>query len=102
MISHEVGLMPFTGYFTPGEATAYPIDIPEGYELTEAQNERLDQYLSKRFKGDFSMAGVRFWSGMQELDESFLKLASGFKQIVPIFTNVIFDTSQGHANILVQ
>ncbi len=100
VISHEVGLMPFTGYFTPGEATAYPIDIPEGYELTEAQNERLDQYLSKRFKGDFSMAGVRFWSGMQELDESFLKLASGFKQIVPIFTNVIFDTSQGHANIL--
>jgi hypothetical protein len=37
---------------------------------------------------------------MQELDESFLKLASGFKQIVPIFTNVIFDTSQGHANTL--
>ncbi len=100
VISHEVGLMPFTGYFTPGEATAYPIDIPEGYELSDKQNDRLDQYLSKRFKGDFSMAGIRFWAGMQELDEPFLTLASGFKQIVPIFTNVIFDTSQGHANVL--
>jgi hypothetical protein len=100
VISHEVGLMPFTGYFTPGEATAYPIDIPDGYKLSDSQNERLDAYLSKRFKGDFSMAGVRFWSGMQELDTVFLEKAAGFKQIVPIFTNVIFDTSQGHANVL--
>jgi hypothetical protein len=37
---------------------------------------------------------------MQEMDASFLEMASGFKQIVPIFTNVIFDTSQGHANVL--
>ncbi len=100
VISHEVGLMPFTGYFTPGEATAYPIDIPKGYQLSGAQNERLDAYLSKRFKGDFSMAGIRFWSGMQELDDAFLQKAAGFRQIVPIFTNVIFDTSQGHANVL--
>lgn len=100
VISHEVGLMPFTGYFTPGEATAYPIDIPKGYQLSDAQNERLDAYLSKRFKGDFSMAGIRFWSGMQELDDAFLQKAAGFTQIVPIFTNVIFDTSQGHANVL--
>lgn len=100
VISHEVGLNPFTGYFTPGEATAYPIDIPEKYELNSTQNARLDAYLSKRFKGDFSMAGIRFWSGMQELDQSFLDLAAGYKQIVPVFTNVIFDTSQGHANVL--
>jgi capsule polysaccharide export protein KpsC/LpsZ len=35
---------------------------------------------------------------MKGLDEGFLKKAAGFKQIVPIFTNVIFDTSQPHAN----
>jgi capsule polysaccharide export protein KpsC/LpsZ len=35
---------------------------------------------------------------MKGLDQSFLQKASGFKQIVPIFTNVIFDTSQPHAN----
>jgi len=44
------------------------------------------------------MAGIKFWADMKGLDESFLKKASQFKQIVPVFTNVIFDTSQPHAN----
>jgi hypothetical protein len=100
VISHEVGLMPFSGYFTTGEATAYPIDIPTDFELNAVQNARLDAYLSQRFQGDFSMAGIRFWPEIQKLDDSFLQRTAGFKQIVPVFTNVIFDTSQGHANTL--
>jgi len=98
VITHEVGLQPATAYFTEGEATAYPIHIPDEFELSEAQNIKLDAYLAKRFQGDFTMAGVKFWAEMKGLDESFLKKAAGFKQIVPIFTNVIFDTSQPHAN----
>jgi hypothetical protein len=85
-------------FFTEGEATAYPIHIPDEFELNEEQNSRLDAYLAKRFQGDFSMAGIKFWADMQGLDEAFLQKAAGFKQIVPIFTNVIFDTSQPHAN----
>ncbi|MCZ2128047.1 MAG: hypothetical protein LC099_09785 [Anaerolineales bacterium] len=98
VITHEVGLLPATAYFTDGEATAYPIKIPDEFELSEAQNAKLDAYLAKRFKGDFTMAGVKFWADMKGLDEAFLQKAAGFKQIVPIFTNVIFDTSQPHAN----
>jgi hypothetical protein len=98
VITHEVGLQPATAYFTDGEATAYPIHIPEEFELNEAQNTKLDAYLAKRFQGDFTMAGVKFWADMQGLDDAFLKKAAGFKQIVPVFTNVIFDTSQPHAN----
>src|SRR5215207_5307211 len=98
VITHEVGLQPATAFFTEGEATAYPIHIPEEFELNEAQNAKLDAYLAKRFQGDFTMAGIKFWADMKGLDESFLQKASGFKQIVPIFTNVIFDTSQPHAN----
>ena len=30
-ITHEVGLQPFSAYFTEGEATAYPIAIPEEF-----------------------------------------------------------------------
>jgi len=100
VISHEVGLMPFCGYFTTGEATAYPIDIPDTFELTLAQNQRLDAYLRDRFQGNFSMAGIRFWPEMHSLGEEFWGEKSIFKQIVPIFTNVVFDTSQGHANIV--
>jgi hypothetical protein len=98
VITHEVGLQPASAYFTEGEATAYPIHIPDEFELNDEQNTRLDAYLAKRFQGDFSMAGIKFWADMKGLDESFLQKASQFKQIVPVFTNVIFDTSQPHAN----
>lgn len=98
VITHEVGLQPASAFFTDGEATAYPIHIPDDFELNEEQNKKLDNYLAKRFQGDFTMAGIKFWADMKGLDESFLQKASQFKQIVPIFTNVIFDTSQPHAN----
>jgi hypothetical protein len=100
VITHEVGLQPATAFFTDGEATAYPIAIPDEFELSDEQNARLDAYLAKRFQGDFTMAGIKFWAEMQGLDEAFLQKAAGFKQIVPVFTNVIFDTSQPHANTI--
>ncbi len=98
MITHEVGLQPASAFFTDGEATAYPIHIPNEFELNDEQNKKLDAYLAKRFQGDFTMAGIKFWADMKRLDESFLNKAARFKQIVPVFTNVIFDTSQPHAN----
>ncbi len=98
VITHEVGLQPASAFFTDGEATAYPIHIPDTFELSDEQNAKLDAYLAKRFQGDFTMAGIKFWADMKGLDESFLQKAAQFKQIVPVFTNVIFDTSQPHAN----
>lgn len=100
VISHEVGMQPFSAFFTEGDATAYDLNIPDAFQLNESQNELLDDYLSKRFKGDFRMAGVQFWPEMSQLSPEFLKKAAGFKQMVPIFTNVIFDTSQPHANVV--
>lgn len=98
VITHEVGFRPFSAFFTEGEATAYPISIPDDFELSETQNARLDGYLEKRFQGEFTMAGIRFWPEMRALDDSMLSKLQGFKQIVPVFTNVIYDTSQVHAN----
>jgi hypothetical protein len=98
--SHEVGLSPFSVFFTDGDATAYPVEIPDDFQLSAAQNQQLDDYLSKRFKGNFSMAGVAFWPEMQGLDADLLHKIDQFKQVVPIFTNVIFDTSQPQANTL--
>jgi hypothetical protein len=98
VITHEVGLQPASAFFTDGEATAYPIHIPDEFELNQEQNAKLDAYLAKRFQGDFTMAGIKFWADMKGLDEPFLQKAADFKQIVPVFTNVIFDTSQPHAN----
>jgi hypothetical protein len=100
VITHEVGLQPFTAFFTPGEATAYPIHISDDFQLTAEMNQRLDNYLAQRMQGNFSMAGVRFWPQMKGLGTEFLAKAAQFKHIVPVFTNVIFDTSQVHANTL--
>jgi hypothetical protein len=98
VITHEVGLQSASAFFTEGEATIYPIHIPDEFELNDEQNATLDAYLQKRFQGDFSMAGIKFWADIKGLDEGFLAKAARFKQIVPVFTNVIFDTSQPHAN----
>jgi len=98
VITHEVGFQPFSAFFTDGQATAYPMEIPESFELSPSQNKRLDEYLSRRFKGEFTMAGIRFWPKISGLGEDFLKVASRFEQIVPVFTNVINDTSQVHAS----
>ena len=97
-VTHEVCLQPFSAFFTTGEATLRAIQIPEHFELNETQNKQLDDYLDQRFKGNFKMAGVKFWAGMEDLDERFLARAGQFKQIVSVFSNVIFDTSQAHAN----
>lgn len=100
VISHEVALRPFTAFFTTGEATAYPIEISPEFELTPEQERQLDEYLSHRFQGNFSMAGIRFWPEMRSLPPQFWERVKPFKQIVPVFTNVVFDTSQGHANVV--
>lgn len=100
IVSHEVGFQPLSAYFTDGDATAYDLDIPADFALDEPQNERLDNYLRKRFQGDFFMAGVQFWPEMSQLSPEFLAKAREFRQVVPVFTNVIFDTSQVHANLI--
>jgi len=100
VITHEVNLQPYSAFFTDGEATIYPMDIPDDFQLSAAQNQVLDDYLTKRFKGDFRMAGIKFWSKMDQLPDEFLKFASKYKAIIPVFTNVIFDTSQAHANTI--
>ncbi len=96
--THEIGLMPNTAIFTAGEATACPIDLPADFVMTPERDAKLDEYLSKRKKGTFFTAGVQFWPEMKELSPAFWERARAYRQIVPVFTNVIFDTSQAHAN----
>ena len=98
VITHEVSFQPFSAFFTDGQATAYPFHIPGDFELNPEQDQLLNAYLEKRFQGQFSMAGIRFWPEMKGLDETLLRKVSQFHQAVPVFTNVVFDTSQIHAN----
>lgn len=100
VITHEVNLQPFSAFFTDGQATIYPLAIPEDFSLTNNQNQILDEYLKKRFQGDFKMAGIKFWSDMHQLPKELVDDINKFDSIIPVFTNVIFDTSQAHANTI--
>jgi hypothetical protein len=98
VITHEVGMSPYSAFFTRDHATFRKVEVPEGFELTPVENQRLDRYLEERFEGRFSMAGVRFWPEMVGLPENLITKMERFDQSVVVFTNVIFDTSQVHAN----
>lgn len=98
--THEMNLLPFSAFFTAGDATAYPLNIPAEFELNTEQNSRLDAYLEQRFRGNFLTAGVKFWNEMHNLDETLVHKMRTFRQVVPVFTNVIFDTSQKQANLV--
>lgn len=100
VISHEVNLQPYTGFFTEKEATFRSTELPADFQLTDEQIKQFNEYFIKRTKGQFKMAGVKFWKDIKGLDAEFLEKAARFKQIVSVFTNVIFDTSQEHANVI--
>lgn len=100
VITHEVGLRPLTGFFSTGHATENRIAIPDTFQLDADQNAWLDAYLTKRFKGDFSMADVEYWPEIRDPDSVILEKIQAHKNLVTVFTNVIFDTSQMHANVL--
>jgi hypothetical protein len=100
VVTHEAGIRPYSGFFTEGEATAYPIAIPASFKLSKKQNDRLDSYLAERFEGQFSMADVQFWPSMDDLSDELACDIDRHQYLVPIFTNVIFDTSQPHSNLI--
>lgn len=98
VVTHEVGLRPFSAFFSHQHATFREIEFSPGVGLNQEEERRLDDYLSARFRGQFSMAGVRFWPEMKALPNELLVRMEEHRQTVVVFTNVIFDTSQVHAN----
>ncbi len=100
VITHEVGLRPYSTFFSHGEATFRQVNLDADASLSSSANERLDHYLSERFQGDFTMAGIRFWPNMVDLPNWLLELMKKFQYSMAVFTNVVFDTSQIHANTL--
>ena len=96
--THEVGLRPLSAFFSHGHATFREVDLPESSKLDPDWSQKLDAYLQDRGQGRFSMAGVSFWPEIEPIPAALKKSMLAYRQVVPIFTNVVFDTSQVHAN----
>ena len=100
VVTHEVGLRPNSAFFSHEHATFRQVHLPPDFRLTPEQDRQLDAYLEDRFKGRFTMAGIEFWPEMEALPASLVERVSQHRQTVTVFTNVVFDTSQIHANRL--
>lgn len=100
VVTHEVGLRPFSSFFSHHEATFRELALEPEYQLSARQQARLEAYLEQRRQGRFTMAGIRFWPEMQGLPQELGRALDRYQRRVVVFTNVIFDTSQVHANSL--
>jgi hypothetical protein len=98
VVSHEVGLRPFSAFFSHNHATFRELDLPRQELLELGWEELVDAYLEQRRRGKFSMAGIEFWPRIKALPEQLTDALASYRQMIPIFTNVVFDTSQSHAN----
>lgn len=96
-MTHEVGLTPHSTFFSHQDATFRQV---APYALAAEQEAELDQYLAARRTGQFSMAGIQFWPELLPLPERIAAELDSGRPLVTVFTNVVFDTSQAHANTL--
>ncbi len=69
-----------------------------GRPLDPQTEASLDAYLEDKFRGRFTMAGIRFWPEMRPLPAELEQRRAREGDPVVVFTNVVFDTSQVHAN----
>jgi hypothetical protein len=99
VITHESSFQPLSAFFLEGEVTTYSIPLLDK-DLTPEQDALVDADLQKRRQGDFIMAGVKFWKGMQGLPDELVQKAALFKGVVAVFSNIIFDTSLELANVV--
>lgn len=100
VVTYEGGYRPYTLFLSHDAATAYPIQVPNNFEMSAKENTELDRYLAQRMQGNFAMGGVRFWPEMKSISPELMRKAETYRQVVTVFTNVVFDTSQTHANTI--
>lgn len=100
VVTHEVGLRPFSAFFSHTHATFRRIEPDLDRPMASEEKHRLDAYLEERFDGRFTMAGIRFWPEMKPLPPEIRRRLEAEGPVVLVFTNVVFDTSQLHANTL--
>jgi hypothetical protein len=72
------------------------ITIPEDFQMSATQEADLDGYMSQRIRGTVGQAGL--WPEMKGIEPDLQAFADQHKNVVSVFTNVIFDTSQYGAN----
>lgn len=100
VITFETGYRENSIYFTNESATDYEFPFDINKVLTALEKNKLDNYLEKRFSGDFTRSSIKYWNEMTDIDDDLKNKCESFKRNIIIFLNVPFDTSQVKASYL--
>ena len=100
VITFEGGYKENSIYFTNENATDYEFPFDINKVLTALEKNKLDNYLKKRFSGDFTRSSTKYWNKLSDIDDNLKKKYESFNSNVIVFLNVPFDTSQVKASYL--
>ena len=100
VITFESGYKENSIYFTNENATDYEFPFDINKVLTALEKNKLDNYLKKRFSGDFTRSSTKYWNKLTDIDDNLKKKYESFNSNVIVFLNVPFDTSQVKASYL--
>lgn len=97
VVAYEISIPGLKVFLSHGVAAGGGlITIPEDFQMSAAQEADLDEYMSQRIRGTAGQPGL--WPVMNGIEPDLQALASQHKNVVSVFTNVVFDTSQYGAN----
>ena len=100
VITFESGYKENSIYFTNENATDYEFPFDVSKKLTTFEKNKLDNYLEKRFSGNFTRSGTKYWNKVTDVDDNLKRKCESFGNNISIFLNVPFDTSQVKASYL--
>jgi len=100
VITFEGGYKENSIFFTNENATDYEFPFDKNKILSTYEKNQLDNYLEKRFSGNFTRSSTKYWDELTDVEESLKKKCELFDKNIVVFLNVPFDTSQVKASYL--
>ncbi len=100
VITFESGYKENSIYFSNKSATDYEFSFNKKKILTTTEKSKLDNYLQKRFSGNFTRSSTKYWKELTNVKDDLRKKCEAFDNNVVVFLNVPFDTSQVKASYL--
>ena len=93
VVAYEISIPGLKVFLSHGVAAGGGlITIPEDFQMSAAQEADFDRYMSQRIRGNVGQPGL--WPEMKGIEPDLQAFTGQYKNVVSVFTNVIFDTSQ--------
>ena len=94
IITFESAILENSIIFSNKSAPKLDFNFKKEHLLNENEKNLINQYLTKRIKGDFKRGSIDYWNEIKELNVKETKKINQFNKVVTVFLNVPFDTSQ--------